>query len=63
MCDISYKVAHYYVFVSHWGHHVLPGTWLAQGDEIYVEFYIKGTVGWGGGGGEAPVHPSRLGRW
>jgi len=34
--------AHYYVLVSNWGHHVLPGTWLAQDDEIYVEFYIKG---------------------
>ena len=41
MCDYPYQVAHYHVLVSKWGHHVLPGTWLAQGDEIYGEFYIK----------------------
>jgi len=41
-CVFPYQVAHYHVLVSNWGHHVLPGTWLAQGDEIYVEFYIKG---------------------
>jgi len=42
MCDFPYQVAHYHVLVSNWGHHVLPGTWPVQGDEIYVEFYIKG---------------------